>query len=601
MKKTMHGVLPLMAAVLAGVVCAEETAFTVTALPLGPDLQRESTAVGIKAFVSRLDGRPGFSASLAKAPDKWDACPAGVRPERWVSLAPVCIGARTDWLAFAFDAEGRPLCAARRPARQYDTAGIYPDSIPPGDKQIDRNAGIEAAAELALAWSAVDAARPRLRIDVSAGKADTEQSLPMMPAELEGIRALAAAAALQAETPGAGEPWTLSVVKSEGGYRLELNRPGLARGLSARVPREAVFPYLVRMIRSLSEWQPGPAGTNTVADFMLIEPGGARIMGWNDGRAYFDIGGSVVRFSALEGLIDWTATVDPRYKPAFTWGPGEAPGSGRPYSYRPAIAPIGKNGEVGRGPSGSEAMPWGFAILPADGLLVAQGPVLMRANSKTHATVWKWQGADRLTAGPLVSPGGLVLAGGLAGELAALNLADGSLAWKTSVPARLSGPMTWTRTEPARALVPSVEGTLFAVSADSGAVVWRADLGDTLAGGPLPTEAGLLAATRAGRVALLDPASGTILASWETGAEAAGCSVIGDKACWAGRRGRVAWLALPRLNVLKEAGLHALLNDGVATGEGVPFQWGTGDDIGLRGPAALVADEEGFVYVLPAP
>jgi hypothetical protein len=55
------------------------------------------------------------------------------------------------------------------------------------------------------------------------------------------------------------------------------------------------------------------------------------------------------------------------------------------------------------------------------------------------------------------------------------------------------------------------------------------------------------------------------------------------------------------LNVLKEAGLHALLNDGVATGEGVPFQWGTGDDIGLRGPAALVADEEGFVYVLPAP
>jgi hypothetical protein len=100
---------------------------------------------------------------------------------------------------------------------------------------------------------------------------------------------------------------------------------------------------------------------------------------------------------------------------------------------------------------------------------------------------------------------------------------------------------------------------------------------------------------------LLDPRNGTVLASWEANAECAGWSVLGDRIGWAGRRGRVVWMDLPGLAVRRDVDLHVLLNDGMVAGEGIPYAWGAGDEITLQGPAALVADEEGFVYVLPVP
>jgi hypothetical protein len=577
---------------------AGETAFTVTPLPLGTETKRDSTPIGIRLFVSRLDAREGFAAVQAKAAERWDVCPPDVKPERWISLVPVGIGARTDWLAFAFDAEGRPLCAARRPARQYDTAGIYPESIAPGDKQIDRNAGIELAADLGVAWQAADAKKPRLRIEMSVVESGSQQGFPLIPAEREGLRALAAAAALQAGPAADGDaPWSLNVSRNETGYALELLKPGSGTGLSALVPKEAVYPYLVRMIRALSDWGPSRA----VSDFILVEPGGVRVMGWNGGQAFFDIGGSVIAFAPVAGLIEWTATIDPRYRPAYTWVPGGAgSGSGRPYSYHPSIAPIGQNGEVGRGPAGGAEMPWwGFALVKEDSLVIAQDRTLANIDRKKNVARWTWAGADLLTAGPSLY-GGLCLVGGLAGELAAVNLSDGSLAWKTSVAARLSGPMAWTQTEPAYALVPSIEGMVFAFD-EKGKPAWQADLGDTVMGELVSTKVGVLAAMRAGRVTLLNGRDGKVLAVWEAGAEAAGMAVMKDKICWAGRQGRVVWLGFPDLKVLRDVNLRARLNDGVVAGEGIPFRWGTGEEMGMRGDAAWVADEEGFAYVLPVP
>lgn len=593
--------IPLFALMLAAAfglpAVSEEVQCRVSVLPLGSDTKRETLAVGTRTFISRLDGRPGFAATNAPPPSRWDACPEGVKPGQWVSLVPVCFGSRADWLAFGFDKDGKPLAAVRRPARLYDTAGIFPENIAPGDKQIDRNAGIELAADYAVALAA-PAGGPGVRLTVETGPAEGDQALPLMPAELEGVRALAVAAALQAgRRPGvepAAEEWTLSVSKTPSGFGLRLTAkkaggsPGPA--VKVRCPLDAVYPYLVRLARAASGWG------KDVSDFIVADPGGVRLMGWRDEILYVDLGGAMAAFPAASGLVEWTATEDARYRPAFTWGPWSAT-NGAPFSYHPNVSRVGKRGGIPKGPSGEDTLPWGFDLMPDGGVLVARDLTLYATEPNTFKARWSWMGGDRLTGGPLVA-GTRVFAGGLSGELAALNLADGRLVWRTQVVERLSGPFVGLGD---RVAAPSVEGVLIAFRSDTGAVAWRADLGDTLAGRPVVTPHGLLAFTRSGRVALIDPVSGAIRSSWEGGALSAGGAVQGDSVVWAGREGRVILLKLPDLAMVRETALKTRLTDGVLAVADAPHVWGAGDEFGNRGPVALVADEEGFVYVLPIP
>ena len=578
---------------------AETNSFTVTALSLGSDANRETTPAGIQSFISRLDGRAGFAASPSSVPSaRWDACPDGVKPDRWVSLVPACFGTRTDWLAFAFDAAGHPLFAVRRPARLSEPHVAYPESIPPGANQIDRNAGIELAADFGTAWAAGSVqGRPGLALTVEAETNSGDEALPMMPAEIEGLRAIAVAAALQAgcrpgTTPAAASA-ALKISKAPSAYGLALewkDGTGQPRRLLKRASQDALYPYLVRMIRGLSGWG------GAVSDFCLTDPGGVRVVGWRNDTAYLDLGEAMTAFSAANATVEWTATQDARYRPAYTMGPwgGTNPA---PIQYHPAIVRLGKNGEIGRGPSGADALPWGFDSLPNGGFLVAQDLSIGASDPATFLFRWLWTGADRLQCGPLLADK-RALVGGLSGEMVALNAADGTLLWRTQVVERLSGPLVRLGET---VVAPSLEGVLTAFRIDTGTVVWRADLGDTLLGVAAPVPQGLVAATRSGRVALLDPATGAVRASWEGGSPAVGCGAQEAGVAWAGRNGRVVILKLPDLKPVRETALGTKLTDGALAVTDAPHVWGGGEEFGKRGPVALVADEEGFVYVLPIP
>lgn len=599
MTRTGSGLI--VAGLLALASSAEEVAFTVTALPLGPDHKRETTDVGVKTFVSRLDGRDGFDAA-EQAPARstlWDACPQGVKADRWVSLVPACFGARTDWLAFAFDEAGRPLLAVRRPAREWDTAGIYPENIPPGDKQIDRNAGIELAADFGTAWAAQAArpSRPDVALSVAVDASGGDQALPLMPAELEGVRALATAAALQAGyRPGAGAPaaaWTLQVGKAPSGYHLTLEMKegaGEPRRLVKRAAQDALYPYLVRMIRAMTGW------SDVVSDFILTDPGATGLLGWQEDTLYLNGAGVMSAFPAASGLKAWTTPVEERGQPAFTWGPWSSTNGG-PYRYHPSIVRVSREGEVGRGPSGADALPWGFDFTADGGLVVAQELTLSAVDARKHTIRWSWTGSDELRGGPVVA-GDRVLVGGLAGEMAALALADGRLLWRTTVAERLSGPLVRMG---GLVAAPSVEGRLTAFRIDTGAIAWRAELGDTVIGRSALLPAGLVAGTRSGRVVLVDPSTGAIRASWEGGSPAAGCAASGGAVFWAGRSGRAVVLGLPGLKPASDVNLGTRLAEGALVAAEAPLVWGSGEEFGKRGPVALAADEEGFVYVLPLP
>jgi len=579
--------------------------FRVQLFSLGAESSARDPREGASAFVSRLDGRPGLAALEEKPPRRaaWDDPPASGRPEARIALVAVHFGARTDWLAFGFEPLGEPVLAVRRPARQYDTQGLYPENIPPGDRQIDRNAGIELAADFGQAWTARAAATPTVT-SVTLRVMDEEgpDSPTLAPAEREGLRALFAAAALrQGFQPQRGETdrtWILRAARQPDGYRLtlETGEPG-ERGfaIQAHAHRESLFGYLERLIRAATRWR----GKGVL--FMVLNPAGGRLVGWNDDRIFFDQNGTLEGWSVVEGQRIWVRPKPDRYTPLYGFLE-VADGGALLFQYQPMFERLHFQTGVGtRGPAVSATWPWGLAFAPDDRLVAADGRELKAVWRKRNETLWTVRSPVDWSAGPLVHEG-IVWAGHEAGELGAWRLADGSPLWRTTEVGRWRGPM---RLEKDRLIAASIEGRLIALRPGDGAVLWRTDMADTLLiGGLGPTgEGDLVVADRSGRVAVLDGAKGVWKAEWIAGEPAAGFAVVtADRVAWSGRRGRVVWLSLPNLRPVGEVSLETSLRDGLLIAAEAPTEWPASDRLTVeRRTLILATDDEGFVYGLPMP
>ncbi len=588
-----------------GVQGAEEpAAFRVSLFSVGAEVAQRDLRAGAAAFISRLDGRSGFAAREEKSLPRalWDdPLPEG-KPQEKIALVAVHFGARTDWLAFGFNAAGDPAVAVRRPARQYDTQGIYPENIPPGDRQIDRNAGIELAADFGRAWSnRLLSGTVGCPVSLRMGEAENLEGMSLTPAEREGMRALFVAAALrQGFQPVRGQAeqdLTLRGARLPEGYRLALEMRdgrGAVRRVAARAHRESLFGYLERMLRAAIQW-----GDERIL-FMALNPAGGDLLGWREDRIYLDQNGALECWSVVEGVRRWERPKPERYRPRYGFRV-EADGGALLFQYQPSYERIHIETGVGsRGSAASGLWPWSVARGREDQVFVAEGETLKAIGGKRNETVWSARGAGEWTAGPTVRDG-WVWAGNEAGEMVCWRESDGHEVWRALESARWIGPLFL---DGDLLIGTSREGVLMAFGAREGERRWRVQAPDTLlAGGLYGVGGSLLAADRSGWVGRLEVATGSWTAEWRAGEPAAGFAVVSDSlAVWTGRRGRLVLLRLPETAPLREMHFGALLRDGLLIAREAPAEWQTGDPLTVeRGTLVLTADDEGFVYALPLP
>ena len=377
---------------------------------------------------------------------------------------------------------------------------------------------------------------------------------------------------------------------------LEMGEPG-ERGFAvqAHAHRESLFGYLERLIRAATRWR----GKGVL--FMVLNPAGGRLVGWNEDRIFFDQNGTLEGWSVVEGQRIWVRTKPDRYTPLYGFLE-VADGGALLFQYQPMFERLHFQTGVGtRGPAVSATWPWGLAFAPDDRLVAADGRELKAVGRKRNETFWTVRGPADWSAGPLLHEG-IVWAGHEAGELGAWRLADGSPLWRTTEWGRWRGPL---RLEKERLIAASIEGRLIALRPRDGTVLWRADTADTLliGGLGLTGEGDLVAADRSGRVAVLDAAKGVWKAEWIAGEPAAGFAVVtADRVAWSGRRGRVVWLSLPNLRPVGEVSLETSLRDGLLVAPEAPTEWPASDRLTVeRRTLILATDDEGFVYGLPMP
>jgi len=257
---------------------------------------------------------------------------------------------------------------------------------------------------------------------------------------------------------------------------------------------------------------------------------------------------------------------------------------------------------------------WAFCALGDKSAAMVSGCDLVA--QKGTEEVWKKQAAAPFTCGP-VPVDGFLVAGNGAGEICAYRSADGTEAWKRALPFPIQGCLS------AAGSPPRIYGcdrdTVYALSPADGSVVWSRKIGDAALTPPFACGKGILVAAKNNVVRLLAVADGQELAqnkwdTWLTSIQP--LTVAGTNILVAtDLDGRVAFLDPANLRVLRTVALPWPLARGTLGIKSFPVAWGSRaaqehdeDELDKDGPGAeattatvLVADREGFVYLLDPP
>ena len=261
--------------------------------------------------------------------------------------------------------------------------------------------------------------------------------------------------------------------------------------------------------------------------------------------------------------------------------------------------------EVALAPEGA-AQGWMFSASGNRDVVLAAGWSVKRFRSGKR--VWERQWPCAISAGPVVD-GKQVLLGTAGGAVQALALKDGALEWSAELPGGAVGPVAVDGT---LALVFCTEDEyLYAFDRAGGNVRWKVGIGDMLAREPMFYGNQVLVVSKANRLLLVNAADGSIVAerSWPSwfvavdrvpfeGASLVVCTDVDD---------RVSFLSATTLEVRQQLVLPAAPSGGLLAGAEIPLTWAPGvDALGeardvKRGPALIVSDRDGFVYLLSVP
>ncbi|MBS3761732.1 MAG: PQQ-binding-like beta-propeller repeat protein [Planctomycetes bacterium] len=257
---------------------------------------------------------------------------------------------------------------------------------------------------------------------------------------------------------------------------------------------------------------------------------------------------------------------------------------------------------------------WAFCVLPDNTVAVAKGGELhvQRGND----VLWKKAHGGLLTCGP-IHAGNKLIVGDATGRLHAYGMADGKKIWERKLPQPVHSCLSVS--DKAEHIYACDRDTLHTLDAATSEVVWTRPLGDTLLRSPVMTAGGLLVVDKRNIIRLLDPHDGSerqrrVWDTWLTTVESLNIGgrnflSITDIAS------RVTCLSPETLAELGRIDIGRPLVPGLLAVENFPRRWAprltmsTGnkllDEEGTRevatAPTIIVADQEGFIYLLQPP
>ncbi len=437
---------------------------------------------------------------------------------------------------------------------------------------------------------------------------DSDVSTPAASAELEGVKALAFAAAgelgLRAatgETAGdAGADYHLKLLVgrkarayavkasfSAGDREVAMTRP--------RVERAWIYEDLVNILRSFLFWRGG------VSDYMRVDSEAFRLVGYADEKLYAARGGVLWAIDVTTGREAWRTVKPERSTPEFAALPGPQ-GEFMLYQYGPVLSAVDLDNGGPRilAERHGAGIKWGFDISPSDRDSSTIALVLERELKlfKGGKLSWQFEGGDLLGLGPRFHRGN-ILVGGDTGEILCFPPEEASPRWRRQLKGRLRGRIALIGE---LAIVGTVEGTIYALSVADGEIVWQHDLG----GFPVcvePAAGGILVAGKNSVVRLLDPATGVARAESRSSAWLSGVKAVagGRLVARADNEGNVAFLDGENLDVVRTVELNTRLCEGLLAEKSLPLRWAIVDELMDRVDAVIVHDIRGFAYAIPVP
>lgn len=482
--------------------------FVVSAFDLGAVDQVRPNATDLAA---ELNGQGWCTSRVhTKTGGEWSEVPAGVDPDKWVSVVTIGFGNRAEAYAFQFTGpeRGGKLLAHVSHRKRWTPAGDR--WLPPFTNLLDGFRIAHPDAQKA-------APHPPLQLDVvlANAKGASEEALTV-PVEkvFPPVRVIATAAACVAG-------WAPTTQKAEARARIEVRvrdqasdfRVTFTRGgrdtvlNRDRVPWEEFHDQLAVLLSMPMR----PA----VADFARPSPEGVTLLGVEDGRIVCVVDDELAALDAATGAVAWRLRV-----PQVKTGPKrveryaarrDAAGKLRLYRTTTALAEVAvADGAI------TPLAPVAAAAfdVATDGEVVAVlGAKLAGYNRGKEA--WVVSTIEPITAGPRLDADRVLFATAR-GELVALSRADRRELWRVPLGKQLWGPVT---TAGALRLAFSTEDeTLFAVEPKGGTVKWKFSAGDALVQPPIEHDGAVVVVTKGNRVARLDPATGTVAADvkWPT-------------------------------------------------------------------------------------
>ena len=617
----------------ASVVRAEKpeleiSAFELDTLPLKPPSGAEFTKF-LNAEGSAIWGQ----AKPMETKGAWNELPRGANRDHWVSIVTTGFNEQADAYAFMFNGpDGAMSMAAHLPFRQTWMEGGYLAWIWPSRGMLDtlrihHEALKSPAKRLPLAlrvvpWEGAETETVATKVSASAKTSTLDEARTLDPEQVfSPVAVMAHAAAFEAgwaPTPGkAPHSATLEVrvEDSSCSFRLKFTGPpGEELFVKEHVPWETYHDHLARVFQFAQR-------RNAVRDFTQLFRGGIDLLCVEDGRLVCLLNKELTAFDLSSGHKLWTtepAVKGPSYRASDQYASLARPsGENWLLQYGPQLSQIG----------GAKGAPASLAPVKADSPRriatdgehwagIAGGALQVAARNQL---AWEHKQLNPLTAGPTIAEG-LVFSADATGKLVARAVADGAVRWEATLPGQLYGTIVPDRDQ-VYAFSNETE-SLIALDMKTGQQRWARPVGDVLKQAPLVLGTQLLVATKGNRLLLVDRAKGAELKStaWPTwlvslcvAPEASpplvGCTDLS---------GDVTFISLETLLPVRKVSLGRELVGSILYVDRMPLRWpvvkpkakaSDDEDDNLlseiksgpvpMGPAWLVTDQTGFLYILP--
>jgi len=597
-------ILSLLALVPLGLspAAASDEPWLVSSVTLGQGLEPEHqecpalfvTALTREGLPARLDG--------ALSAHRWNRTPPGATGDRRLIFAVVRTGTRIELLAFRPRGQAGTIDLIARQPAAADAHRQVPSSLLPA-------CGPAQALRHAIAYLAARVARALTHTEAGAldGKAVCIRTERMNEATTDwngGLEALAFAAASQAglRPTAAGKPSRLVVRASKHAVlcklQVEWHDGDRIRSFDCeRVLEQGLFEVLAAAVKNVVQWD------GLVADLKYISPPPESLIGFSKGKLIFAGDGRIGSLDLGEGTLSWLTPREAPGNPAYASRLG-LEGEPMVYKYSPRLELIStKDGTVTRLLNHPSSHPWGFA-LPADGgpIAVAEGDQI--SLYRKGKPVWTHQTATSINGGPLATGDRLVL-GEENCDLRCLSLTEkGRVLWCTPTGQRLHGPLKRVGGPRGLLLASSLEGTLFAVSIDSGRMAWRVDLEDRVVGQPVRVGNSVAVASGSGGIWLIDRERGSVLQRRKHPVALKHFVAVqegtGRHLASSDFAGTFSFLSGEDLSTVREAKMPLMSCLLASTYRPVNFP-GEDDLVTEPEPVVIAADRSGVIYFMPDP